>query len=421
MASEDIVNQIKSAFERGDCQQAEEIIHRMEKAEQLRTEFLAMISHELRTPLNAIIGYNSMLEEEVYGALNEKQQKAVRRIDRNATRLLTLINQLLELSRLEAGIISVFHETTNLVEAVNEVLEEYQVLADEKGLALEIAHPRRGVEIVTDSSKVKEIIRQLVSNAIKFTNQGSIHIEIRPQDSGGLIRVSDTGVGIGLKQREAIFDLFHQGDAYPHRRQEGAGLGLAIVHRLARLLGASINLESEPEHGTTFTIVFPSLSESAAHPAPEPEKPSDTPAWAVSSAAAPVTPCHVPVEAPSVLIVDDDPYTVEILADYLEHRGHYKVQKAYSGLHAMIYLAEHRPDYLVVDLLMPQINGERVIQYCHELWGDKVSITVITGKELSREETRELETKVAAIIRKGDINQSNLAAALAAAIPLPAR
>ncbi len=419
MASEDIVNQIRSAFETGDCRHAEEIIHRLEKAEQLRTEFLAMISHELRTPLNAIIGYNSMLEEEVYGALNEKQRKAVRRIDRNSTRLLTLINQLLELSRLEAGVISVFHESTNLVDAVNEVLEEYQVLADEKGLELRITHPRRGVVIITDSSKVKEIVRQLVSNAIKFTNHGSIQIEIRAQDTGGVIRIADSGPGIDPDQREAIFELFRQGDPYSNRRQEGAGLGLAIVHRLIRLLDASIELESEPGRGTAFALFFPSLTGAADRP--KPGAAFTPPEGAEVLADGPESASHVSVEAPSVLIVDDDPYTVEILGDFLEHRGHYKVQKAYSGLHAMIHLAEHRPDYLVVDLLMPQINGERVIQYCQELWGGQVTIVVITGKELSADETRQLRTKVSAILRKGDMTQTHLATALATAIPIPAR
>jgi len=124
--------------------------------------------------------------------------------------------------------------------------------------------------------------------------------------------------------------------------------------------------------------------------------------------------------APSVLIVDDDPFMVEILSQYLEKRGHFHVTKAYSGMHAMIHLAQNRPDYLLVDLIMPQINGERVIQYCRELWRDAVRIVVITGKDLSQKEIRDFESKGATVILKGDERNQGIIKSLDAVITLPA-
>lgn len=396
--------------------EAEKRARQLEEAEQLRTEFLAMISHELRTPLNAIIGYNSMLEEEVYGGLNEKQFKAVKRIDKNATRLLSLINQLLELSRLEAGVATVFHEEADLVALVNDVLDDYQVVADEKNIDIQLSHSRKGIKVITDISKVKEIVRQLISNAIKFTHRGTVSIDIQATETEGVVKISDTGAGINPNQREAIFEMFRQGDVYSSRRHDGAGLGLAIVKRLANLIDATISFESELEKGTTFSIHIPAkpvqCDENKAAKQPEAAETPEMPPHRK----------HAPLKfetAQTILIVDDDPYTVEFLSDFLEHKGGYRVEKAYSGMHAMIHLAQAKPDYLLVDLLMPQINGERVIQYCRELWDDQVQIVVITGKELSPAEQQDITNKVFALIKKGDLTKGHFLETLKSVIPIP--
>ncbi len=394
---------------------------RLKEAEQLRIEFLATISHELRTPLNSIIGYNSLLEEGVYGGLNEKQIRAIQRVDRNATRLLTLINQLLDLSRLEAGMISVFHEKADLVTLVKEILEDYHAVAEEKGIGIELTHPFKGVEVETDASKLRELIRQLISNALKFTYEGKVKIDIQADENGGQITISDTGPGIEEEKREQIFELFRQGEAYLSRRHQGAGLGLAIVRKLADLLHIQIELQSQPNQGSTFFLSIPDLSHQ--------EKKRDEQAELKGDSSIPLTinkdsddkqTESIAFNAnQSVLIVDDDPYTVEILTEFLENRGHYRVIKAYSGMHAMINLAQSCPDYLLVDLLMPQINGERVVQYCRELWGEKVKIVVITGKDLSPRDVELLENQGATIIRKGDYTTQNLTQSLESVIPIP--
>lgn len=409
------------------CQEAsarnrelEEKNKQLEESQRLRTEFIATISHELRTPLNAIIGYNSLLSDGIYGDLVPPQRKAVDRIDRNATRLLTLINQLLDLSRLEAGAVAVFHERVDLVKLVREVLDDYQGIADEKGISLELSHPNRGAEAVTDGGKFREIVRQLVSNSLKFTNEGHVRIALRPGENSIVAEVSDSGSGIGEDMKKDIFELFRQGDASYTRRHEGAGLGLAIVQRLTDLLGIGIEVESEEGRGALFRLKLP-VHEANAPEMEEPraggngeEEPSapdsEKPAASESQYAG---------SAKKALIVDDDPYTVEILTQILETKAHFKVEKAFSGMHAMIHLAKEKPDFLLVDLLMPQINGERVIQYCHELWKDGVQVIVITGKSLDPQEERRLLRHAKAVIRKGDLRPATIAKTLENVIPLP--
>ncbi|MGI6456569.1 MAG: hybrid sensor histidine kinase/response regulator [bacterium] len=382
---------------------------------QIQTEFLASITHELRTPLNSIIGYNSLLEEGVYGELTSPQLKAVRSIDRNATRLLALINQLLELSRLEAGIIKVHNEKINLVPVVQEILQDYQPAAEEKGLQINVACPFQGLTVSTDRDKIREIIRQLVSNAIRYTQQGSINVEFQVTEQQSILRIADTGPGIEPSLKMRIFTLFQAGRLDPAQRYQSAGVGLALAKRLADLLELDIDMESEPGKGSVFSVYFPVTHDTPAeHPHTQQE---------LQDAEIPHTEEFSPAgftteNTKSILIVDDDPYMVELLVDFFESRGNYLLRKAYSGMHAMIDLARNCPDYMLVDLLMPQINGERVIQYCRELWGDRVFIIIITGKPLTEAEKQQLRLKANVLIQKGEDPRTNLLKSLREYIPI---
>ncbi len=414
------VTEVYQLYEQAEkrAQNSEAEKAQLEEAEQLRTEFLALISHELRTPLNSIIGYNSLLEEGVYGELEEKQLKAVQRVERNATRLLALINQLLELSRMEAGIISVFNEKVDMVKVVQEVLADYEVLAEEKGLKIELSQPYKGATVNTDVDKIREVARQLISNAIKFTSQGRVKIEIAEEDGITSLSVQDSGPGIDPAKRESIFGLFRQGDNQSTRRHPGAGLGLAIVKRLSDLLGIQVDLQSKEGEGSTFVVRFAPADDTSmvkSSPSSTLDESKDT----VDSVSSKEGDDAEEINAQNILIVDDDPYTVELLSDFLEAKGGYRVQKAYSGMHAMMYLAQKCPDYLLVDLIMPQINGERVIQCCRDLWGDQVNIIIITGKNLTPNEIARLEKKADSIIQKGESTQG-LTKALETVIPMPA-
>lgn len=389
---------------------------RLQEAERMRTEFLALISHELRTPLNAIIGYNSLLDDGVYGDLNQAQRKAVHRVDRNAARLLTLINQLLELSRLESGAAAVFHEPTDLKSLVDELLDEYQSVAEEKGVELVTSYPRKNLCVINDAAKLTEMVRQLIANAVKFTQKGSVTVSVRQTEGAALLEVADTGPGIDEAKRETIFQLFELGEAPMARPHDGAGLGLAIVRRLSDLLKVSVELESAPGQGSVFRLRIPC---SAASGDVAESKQDSTPQENPESQ----TPVEASLDEESsgrVLIVDDDPYMVEVLSDFLESKGRYHVDKAYSGMHAMLKLTEKRPDYLLVDLLMPNIKGERVIEYCTQMWKDGVHIVVITGKGLSQDERDELAALgVSDIFLKGELQQG-FSQTLERIIPIPA-
>lgn len=422
MRASDCAEEVADAHDRAE--HLRELNQQLQEAEQMRMEFLAMISHELRTPLNAVIGYNSLLEEGIYGDLNEKQHKAVQRVDRNATRLLTLINQLLELSRLEAGLASVFHENVNLPRLINQLLDDYQNIADENQLDLRVSHPHRELFVYTDGSKLQEIIRQLLSNSLKFTQQGEVSITIRHDENNARIEIRDTGPGIPQEKRDSIFEIFRQGTApaAASRRPEGVGAGLAIVRRLADLLEIAVEVESQPGQGSTFTLMVP-ISQEEAKPAstaqPEPPEPeAEAPAEAGQDAVASSEETGEP--APSVLVVDDDPYMVEIITEFLENNAGYRVLKAHSGMHAMLQLAQSRPDYLLVDLLMPNVHGERVVEYCRQLWGENVKIIIITGKSLSPSERERLESRVHSILLKGDAQHGTVIKKLESVLPVPA-
>lgn len=415
-------DQIESLLQSGDTEQAIALLREHSAAvnerDVSRAEFLALISHELRTPLNAIIGYNSLLNEGIYGEMNEKQHKAVSRIDRNATRLLTLINQLLDLSRLEAGATSIIRENVDVKALVAAVLDDYQSVADEKGLNLVVSQPHRECMVNTDAAKLREVIRQVVSNALKFTTEGRVEISIQTEGNSVSVSIADSGPGVDEDKREAIFELFRRCDQSTEvqKRPDGAGLGLAIVRKLSDLLGVCVQVESQSGVGSTFRLQVP-----AGVGEPEPIVASES--VGMESADVPEQPCpEDPTKecAPSILIVDDDPYTVEILGDYLETKGIYRVIKVYSGMHAMLHLAKVRPSFLLVDLLMPNINGERVIDYCRGLWGDSVQIIVITGKQLSPSEKEALLQRANGILLKAELQAGSLAETLEPLIPLHA-
>ncbi len=418
--AEAIVNELRSCQE--SLSSLKDRADQLEETERTRAEFLALISHELRTPLNAIIGYNSLLDDGVYGEMNEKQQKAVQRVDRNAARLLSLINQLLELNRLESGAASVFHEETDLKKIVDAVLDDYQVVAEEKGVEFVTSYPHKDIIVISDPAKLGEMIRQIVSNAVKFTQQGTVKLTIQTQDSHVILDIADTGSGIDESKREKIFCLFEQAEPMLARPCEGAGLGLAIVRRLADLLTICVELKSEIGKGSTFRLNIPIKQfKTKARVDQNAQAKEQSAPLSPKPVVREVEVDEIEFEAEhpgSVLIVDDDPYMVEVLSDFLENRGHYHVDKAYSGMHAMLKLTEHKPDILFVDLMMPNIKGERVIEYCTQLWKNSVKIIVITGKKLSTEDRDALiQIGVSDILLKGDLQQG-FAETIEAIVPI---
>jgi PAS domain S-box-containing protein len=230
-----------------------------EEANRLKSEFLATISHELRTPLNSIIGYADLLLTGLAGELNEKQQDYIQRGLSNGERLLNLINELLDLSKIEAGRLELVPHPFSTAELIGGAKTQMQALADRKGLEFKAElDPDLPETLDGDSKRLEQIIVNLVGNAIKYTEKGSVTLRLdRLGDTQWSIAVVDTGIGIPPHAVEYIFDKFRQVDSTTHRQYQGTGLGLTIVRELTQLMGGTVHIESELNKGSTFTVKLP--------------------------------------------------------------------------------------------------------------------------------------------------------------------
>ncbi len=229
----------------------------VEKANRMKNQFLARVSHELRTPLNAIVGYSDLLREESAGPLGEVYQRFVRNVQEGAQHLTQLVNELLDLSRIEAGRIELNLERVDIFGALTEVLSVIAPLAEIKNLSVE-NHVSRGIELVADRVRLKQILYNLVSNSVKFTPEdGRLWIDAEMDGEMLSISVGDTGIGIAPEEQEAIFEEFHQVPSANHPAAAGAGLGLAITRKLAELHGGTVRVESEQGRGSRFIVTLP--------------------------------------------------------------------------------------------------------------------------------------------------------------------
>jgi protein-histidine pros-kinase len=232
---------------------------RLEVASRARDEFLASVSHELRTPLNAILGYTGTILMELPGTLNGDQRKQLRHVQANGRQLLSLINGLLDVAKIESGKIEVTPESIACGELVEQIVVALGPLADEKGIGFDSIHVSAGaIEVRTDRRALSQILINLTSNAIKFTDDGGVLLAVSAPTPGRTrFEIIDTGSGIGAEDQQKLSTAFTQIDAAAIRPAEGARLGLYVCQRLATLLGATISLESEFGVGSTFRLELP--------------------------------------------------------------------------------------------------------------------------------------------------------------------
>jgi signal transduction histidine kinase len=230
----------------------------IEAANRHKSEFLANVSHELRTPLNAIIGFSEVLQERLFGELNDKQAEYTDDILSSGRHLLSLINDILDLSKIEAGRMELEVTTFHLPDAIENALLLIRERASRHGIKLDRAIADRLGDFTGDERKVKQILVNLLSNAVKFTPEGgSVKVDARLGDHSAVISVSDSGIGIAKEDQEAIFEEFRQvGSNYAHKR-EGTGLGLTLTKRFVEMHGGKIWVESEVGKGSTFTFTLP--------------------------------------------------------------------------------------------------------------------------------------------------------------------
>jgi signal transduction histidine kinase len=232
------------------------------EASRLKDQFLANVSHELRTPLNAVLGYTSLLLEGVFGTLSDHQRDRLERVEANARNLLAIINDLLDIARIEAGKMPLEIERFTVPALVEEVMDEVEPLIERARLAVRRDIATDVPELATDRQKVKQILINLLSNALKFTPEGVVEVEAVRHDELVAIAVRDTGIGISEDHQKTIFEAFGQSGGSYARRQ-GTGLGLSICRRLATVLGGDIELESRLGEGSTFTLYLPAGGEEA--------------------------------------------------------------------------------------------------------------------------------------------------------------
>jgi signal transduction histidine kinase len=269
--AEKALREINSSLERRVEERTAELAvarDRAEAADRLKSAFLATMSHELRTPLNSIIGFTGILLQKLAGPLNAEQEKQLGMVRGSARHLLELINDVLDISKIEAGELEIRREPFNLRESVDRLMGLVKPMADRKGLALEKELPESLPIIASDRRRVEQILLNLLNNGIKFTEVGKVTLAAELLQAyrgpgatsagpGVRLSVADTGIGIDPKDLPTLFRPFRQIDSGLSRRHEGTGLGLAICRRLAELLGGEVSAQSEPGRGSVFTVTLP--------------------------------------------------------------------------------------------------------------------------------------------------------------------
>jgi signal transduction histidine kinase/CheY-like chemotaxis protein/HAMP domain-containing protein len=318
----------------------------LETASQHKSQFLASMSHELRTPLNAIIGLTDMLVNNAPRFGTEKALEPLRRVHRAGTHLLGLINQVLDLSKIEAGKLELNLENVSIAPLVDEVIGTARPLAEQNKNTLSVECPRDLPPIEADAMRLRQIILNLLSNACKFTKAGEVKLKVTTAVREGRkvveIAVSDSGIGMAPEQMSRLFEEFSQADASTARQYGGTGLGLAITRRLCRMMSGDVTVASEPGKGSTFTVCLPL----AAGVVVDFQGTSETSGDECSDGC--------------VLVIDDDTTARELIADYLRQAG-FAVITAASGREGLKRAKEHHPIAITLDVIMPDLDGWTVL------------------------------------------------------------
>ena len=322
-----------------------------QEANKTKSAFLANMSHELRTPMNAIIGYSEMLLEEAEDTGEKWMEPDLQKILSSAKHLLQLINDILDLSKIEAGRMTVYLEKVEVLPNVREIATTIGPLVNKNQNAFELVCPEGIGSMRTDLTKLRQTLFNLLSNACKFTEKGKITLKVERRADGMVaFAVTDSGIGMEPHQMEKLFAEFVQADDSTTRKYGGTGLGLAISRKFCRMLGGDITVESAPGKGSTFTAILPAEAKEPAVAEEAPKAPTKT---------------DVPEVVPdgqrgSLLIIDDDTYSRDILRRMLEKEG-YAVYAATGGAEGVAMAKQLRPDLITLDVMMPSMDGWAVL------------------------------------------------------------
>jgi len=329
--------------------------HIAEEASRAKSTFLANMSHELRTPLNAIIGYSEMLEEETRESGKSDSVQDLRKIQSAGKHLLSLINDVLDLSKIEAGKMGLHLENFEVAPLIDEMATTLTPAAAKNGNTIHVHVANTLGAMHADVTKVRQILFNLLSNACKFTDHGTISVDVDESKVEGRdwirFRVSDTGIGISAKQKENLFHEFSQADASIARKYGGTGLGLAITYRFVQLMKGRISVESAPGKGATFTVYLPAQVIAETSETTRPMASSDPAPSSDESKA----------RKDTILVIDDDASVRDLMSRFLSKLGFHVVAAA-SGEEGVRLARQVRPLVITLDVVMPECDGWTVLK-----------------------------------------------------------
>ncbi len=383
----------------------------LDEASRLKSAFLSNMSHELRTPLNSVIALSGVLNRRLAKTIPAEEHSYLEVIERNGKLLLSLINDILDLSRIEAGKQEVNPTRFALKALVGEVVAMLEPQAREKGIALANLLDDDLPPIQSDPEKCRHILQNLAGNAVKFTESGSVEITARRVGEEVHLTVRDTGIGITPGQLPFIFDEFRQADDSASRKYGGTGLGLAIARKYALLLRGGITAESSPGQGSAFTLKLPLAFSQAG---------SGRDGAAATSYSTPASDgrgATVSGQGQCILLVDDSEPAIIQMTDILTGNG-YQVQVARNGREALEQIEQAPPDAVILDLMMPEMDGFEVLKMIRSV--EKAAglpVLILTAKHVTREELSFLKgNHVQQLIQKGDVGKDELLAAVSSMV-----
>lgn len=380
--------------------------YQLGEVSRLKSDFLSNMSHELRTPLNSVIALSGVLNRRLASKIGEEEYSYLGVIERNGKHLLNLINDVLDLSRIEAGKVDLEKNKFEVTALLKDVITMIHPQASIKNVGLILKADDAGAIVESDYSKCFHIFQNIIGNAVKFTEEGSVEIVVSARNELVEIQISDTGVGIHKADLPYIFDEFRQADGSNSRKFEGTGLGLSIAKKYAELINCNINVSSEVDKGSVFTVILPvkasfNAPENNDMPSDYSRKPSSTPAKPQGT-------------GKKILLVEDTDAMIVQICDVLEAEG-YEVEIARNGFEAIDCLEQHIPDAMILDIMMPGMDGIELLNSIRsKSETDALPVLVLTAKMLTKEEKENIKNNhIRQLIQKGRITQDALLEAVA--------